>query len=150
MIARIPNPVRTRKDGVEIVSSVDKAQFTMHELIRAANRATGAHLRRRMLREVRKMPGMRRNRRAGRAFQYWARRRETDLIIGSKHNTWYGADQELGNKNQPKRGIIRGTVMAEIDEIRKIQGQFISAIEDDNKARALIDEDNEGDNNEND
>ncbi|MGJ9381805.1 hypothetical protein [Salipaludibacillus sp. CF4.18] len=149
-MARIPNPVRTRKDGVEIVSSVDKAQFTLHELIRAANRATGAHLRRKMLKEARKMPGMRRNRRLGKAFQYWARRRETDLVIGSKHNTWYGADQELGTSSQPKRGIIRSTVMAETENIRKIQGQFISAIEDDNRARAAIDTDNEGDNNEND
>ncbi|WP_416149502.1 hypothetical protein ACM26V_00435 [Salipaludibacillus sp. HK11] len=149
-MARIPNPVRTRKDGVEVVSSVDKAKFTLHELIRAANRATGAHLRRRMLREARKMPGMRKNRRLGAAFQYWARRRETDLVIGSKHGTWYGSGQELGTKNQPKRGIIRSTVMAETDAIRKIQGQFISAIEDDNRARAEIDTENEGDNDEND
>ncbi|WP_209121512.1 hypothetical protein [Alkalihalobacillus sp. BA299] len=149
-MARIPNPVRTRKDGVEIVSNVDRAQFTIHELIRAANRAVGGHLRKRMMREARKMQGMKRNRRVGRAFQYWARRRETDLIIGSKHNTWYGAEQELGTRGQPKRAIIKDTVMAEVNEIRKIQGAFLSAIEDDNRARGLIDTEDEGKNDEND
>lgn len=149
-MARIPNPVKTTKDGVEIISSVDKAQFTLTELIRAANRAVGAHLRKVMLREVRKLPRMKRSKRPGRAFQYWARRRETDLIIGSKHETWYGADQEIGTRNQPKRGIIKNAVLKEVDNIRTIQGQYLSAIENDNKAMALIDTEEEGKNDEND
>jgi len=48
--------------------------------------------------------------------------------------------QELGDRNQPARHILRGTVMENIDEIRKIEGQYLSAIEDENKALALIDE----------
>ena len=80
------------------------------------------------------------------AFQYWVRKRDGDLQIGIKHGTWYGADQELGSKNQPRRAILRDTVYENVSEIQKIQGQYLSAIEDELKAIALIDENNEGDN----
>ncbi|MBU9724126.1 MULTISPECIES: hypothetical protein [Bacillaceae] len=149
-MARIPRTVKIKKDGVEFTSNVDKANFLIHELIRAALMDVAKLLRRRLLQKARKMPGMRRNRRLGKAFQYWVRRRETDLIFGSKHDTWYGADQELGTRNQPARGLIKGTVMENMDDIRRIQGQYLSAIEAENKAIGLIDPDNEGDNDEND
>lgn len=53
--------------------------------------------------------------------------------------TWYGADSELGTKNQPARNILRSTVWENIDEIQRIQGQYLSAIQDENKALSLID-----------
>lgn len=128
------------KDGVKFESSVDRAQYTLTELSRAALRDTAKFVRRKMNDEVRKRPGMRRNRRPYRSNQYWVRRRETDLQVGYKHDTWYGADAEQGMNNQPARNILRKSVYDNIDEIRRIQGQYLSAIENDNRAKGLIDE----------
>ena len=80
------------------------------------------------------------------------RKIETDLQVGIKHNTWYGVLQELGEAgaavlhgraftaHQPKRGILMSSTQDNIDEIRKIEGQYLSAIEDENKALGLISE----------
>lgn len=135
-----PSVVKINRDGVEFTSNVDRVQYTLEELERAALRETAKFLRRRMVQKLKKLPGMRRGRRIYNSTQYWVRRREVDLLIGFKHGTWYGVDQELGTEGQPRRNILRGTVMEHIDEIRLIQGQYISAIEDENRALGLIDE----------
>ncbi|OIJ12659.1 hypothetical protein BKP37_12715 [Anaerobacillus alkalilacustris] len=131
---------KIKRDGVEFVSNVDRAQYTLTELTRAALRDCAKLIRKRMIEKLKKLPGMKRNRRLYRSSQYWVRRREGDLLIGFKHNTWYGADSELGKNGQPGRNILRETVYENIDEIRKIQGQYLSAIEDDNRAIGLISE----------
>ena len=74
------------------------------------------------------------------AFQYWARKKENDLLVGIKHNTWYGVGQELGDGKMPKHGILYSTVHDNIDKIREIQGQYISAIGDDVRAKKLAEE----------
>lgn len=61
-------------------------------------------------------------------------------MIGHKHATWYGSDSELGENGQPARNFLRDVVYNNIDQIRTIQGQYLSAIEDDNRAKGLIDE----------
>ncbi len=129
-----------KRDGVEFVSSVDRAQYTILELIRAAQRDVARLIRRRMIEKLRLLPGMRRSRRLYGSTQYWVKSREGVLQIGFKHDTWYGVDQELGTRNQPARGILRQTVMENIDQIRIIQGKYLSAIEDENKVLGLIDE----------
>jgi len=131
---------KVKKDGVEFISSVDRIQYTIEELSRAALRDVAKLVRKRMVQKLKKLPGMKRSKRIYNSTQYWVRKRETDLQIGFKHDTWYGVHQELGDRNQPARHILRGTVMENIDEIRKIEGQYLSAIEDENKALALIDE----------
>ena len=92
-----------------------------------------------MLEKLRVLPGMKKNRRIYASTQYWVRKKDADLQIGFKHNTWYGMYQEQGSKNQPKRSILRSTVMENIDEIQKIQAQYLSAITNDS-AESLIDE----------
>ncbi len=131
---------RVNKNGVKFISNVDRANYTMKELQRAALRDTAKFIRKRMIEKLKKLPGMKRNKRIYNSTQYWVRSRETDLQIGFKHDTWYGVQQELGTSNQPKRSILKDTVHENIDEIRKIQGQYLSAIEDSNKAKGLIDE----------
>ena len=83
---------------------------------------------------------MKRHRRVYNSTQYWVRRRETDLQIGYKHDTWYGVLQELGSKNQPKRSILRDTVYDNIGLIQQIEAQYLSAIEDEMRAQSLINE----------
>lgn len=131
---------KVSKDGVTFKSNVDRAQYLIHELIRAALRDTAKFLRKRMIQKLKMLPGMKRNRRLYKSTQYWVRRRESDLIMGFKHNTWYGAESELGTSKQPARGILRNTVYENIDQIRIIQGKYLSAIENENKALGLIEE----------
>lgn len=130
---------KVTKDGITFVSNVDKAQYTIDELTRAALRDVAKLIRKRMVDKLRALPGMKRNRRVYRSTQYWVRKWESDLQIGFKHNAWYGAKSELGAEGQPARGILRDTVFENIDEIRKIQSQYLSAITTDS-AGSLIDE----------
>src|SRR5690625_3417353 len=132
---------RVNKNGVKFIDSVDRVNYTINELTRAALRDTAKFVRKKAVDQVRELPGMRRSRRPYRSTQYWVRRRETDLQVGFKHDTWYGVEQELGTNNQPARNILRNSVYPHIDQIRIIQGQYLSAIEDENRAIGLIDED---------
>ena len=127
------------KDGIKFTSNVDRIKYMLVELQRAALRDTAKLIRKRMIVKLRKLPGMKRNKRIYKSTQYWVRKRETDLIVGFKHNTWYGALSELGQKGQPARNILRGTVMENIDDIKRVQGQYLSAISDENRALGLID-----------
>jgi hypothetical protein len=131
---------KIKKDGIEYTSDVDRAKYLLVELQRAALRDTAKLVRRRMIDKLKELPGMKKNKRIYNSSQYWLRRKETDLQIGFKHGTWYGTDQELGTKNQPRRGILRDTVYENIDNIRIIQGKYLSKIESENRALGLIDE----------
>jgi len=131
---------KVTRNGVEFTSNVDRAQYTITELVRAALRDSAKVIRRRSLDKARKLPGLRRGKRPLNAFQYWLRKREGDLLVGIKHGTWYGVDQELGTNLQPKRGILKNSVYDNIDIIRQAQAQYLSAIENENSAFALIDE----------
>src|SRR5690625_3116761 len=93
-----------------------------------------------MVEKLRKLPGMRRSKRIYSSTQYWVRRIEADLQIGFKHDSWYGARSELGDSNQPARGILRDTVFENIEQIRIIQGKYLAAIEDENRLLGLINE----------
>ena len=143
-IMGVPSPVKFKKGNVEYISRVDRTKYLITELTRAALRDVGKYVRHKQLNEVRKLKGFRRGKRPLRAFQFWVRRRDGDLLVGIKHNTWYGVAQELGSSKQPKRQIVRNSVYNNIDEIRKIQGQYLSAIEDENKALGLISEEEYG------
>jgi hypothetical protein len=131
---------KVKKGGVEFTSSVDRAKYLLVELQRAALRDVAKFIRKRMIEKLKKLPGMRRSKRIYKSTQYWVRKKETDLLLGFKHDSWYGAKQETGTSKQPKRGILRDTVFENIDQIQIIQGKYLSAIEKENKAKGLIDE----------
>lgn len=133
--------IKIKKNGVEYVSNVDRVQYTLNELTRAALRDTAKFIRKLLIQELKKLPGMKRNRRIYRSTQYWVRRKETDLQVGFKHDSWYGADSELGTKGQPARGLLRSTVYKNIPEIRKIQSQYLSGISAENPSLAGTSED---------
>lgn len=131
---------KIKKDGIEFTSNVDRVQYTIQELSRAALRDVAKLIRKRMIEKLKKLPGMKRNKRLYKSTQYWLRKWEGDLQIGFKHDSWYGARSELGTHGQPARNILRETVYENIDEIRRIQAQYLSAVEDKLKAQSLIDE----------
>lgn len=140
-MARLPRTTRTTRDGVEWISNIDRTQFTFKRLQAAALTEVGKFIRKKLLEKAKLRPNMRRSKRNAKAFQYWNRKREGDLQIGIKHNTWYGVQQELGTRNQPRKAILVNTVMENITDIRRIMGIYISSIEDQNRADGLIDED---------
>ena len=120
--------MKINKDGVKFESNVDAIKYALVELERAALRDTAKFIRKRMIEKLKALSGMKKNKRIYSSSQYWVRKRETDLQIGFKHNTWYGVLQELGDRGQPKRNILRSTVMENIDEIQRIQAQYLSAL----------------------
>jgi hypothetical protein len=145
-MANVPSAVKFTKNGVEFTSNVDRVNYTIQELSRAALRDVGKYV----IRQARTASKARphaskiliKSRFYGKsgAFSFWVRKQETDLLVGIKHNTWYGALQELGDGKQPKRGILTAAVQENIDQIRLIEGQYLSAIEDENRALGLIDD----------
>lgn len=136
--------IRINKKGVQYVSSCDKAQYTIQELTRAALRDVGKFLCRRCNEKLQELRGLRKSKRAlgkNSTMQYWARKKECDLQIGSKWDVWYGTGQELGTSKMPKLAIITTTAKENIAEIIKIQSQYLSALESEARALALINED---------
>ena len=135
--------VKFKKGNVEYTSNVDRTQYTIAELSRAALRDVGKYVSRMCNAEAMKLPGLKKSRRVrGKtsAFQYWVRKQEGDLQVGIKHGTWYGEQQELGTKRQPKRGILRNTTEGNIQKIIEIESQYLSALEDEAEALSLISE----------
>lgn len=144
----IPSPMKFKKDGVEFTSSVDRCNYTIRELTRAALRDVGRYVVRQCTRKARRLEGLGRTRYIQKRFQFWVRKQEGDLLVGI-HNvmknknpgeTWYGMDQELGLNGQPKRAFLHDSVYENIRTIRDIEAQYLSAIEDEQRALALIDE----------
>lgn len=78
---------RIKKGGVTLISNVDKANYTIRELTRAAQRDTARFVRRKAVNKLKKLPGMRRSKRIYSSTQYWIRSKELDLQIGFKHGT---------------------------------------------------------------
>ena len=144
----IPSPMKFKKDGVEFTSSVDRCNYTIRELTRAALRDVGRYVVRQCTRKARRLEGLGHTRYIQKRFQFWVRKQEGDLLVGI-HNvmknknpgeTWYGMDQELGLNGQPKRAFLHDSVYENIRTIRDIEAQYLSAIEDEQQALALINE----------
>ena len=131
----VPSVVKFKKDCVEYTSKVDRTKYLLSELIRAALKDTGRYVCRMTRKQIRKRTG-----RLSKNTQYWVRRKSQDLQVGFKPGGWYGMYQELGTEKKPKIGALKNAVMLNLDEIRRIQGQYLSVIEDENRAMNLIDE----------
>ena len=130
--------VKFKKGNIVYTSSVDRAQYTIQELTRAALRDVGKFVARTCNKTAMRLPGLKKSRRVrGRssAFQYWVLKREGHLQVGIKHGTWYGEQQELGTRNQPKRGILRNSVYDNIPTIIEIESRYLSELE---RAQRLI------------
>ena len=143
----VPSVTKITKNGVTFTSSVDRANYCIEELTRAAMKDVGRFITRQCAQQVRGISKyLRRMRYGPKRYQYWVRRQECDLILGVE-NTKYGAEtawwadqSELGTDRQPKRGILRSAVYDNISTIRDIEAQYLSAIEDENRALSMIDE----------
>lgn len=130
---------KIKKGNVEFISSVDRINYTLNELTRAALRDVGKFICNKFRS---KYYGIfkRKKGKVGRYTQYWVRKKECDLQVGLKPFAFYGGFQELGSSKTEKLGLLQKTVEENIDQIRLIQGKYLSAIEDENRALGLIDE----------
>lgn len=128
--------MKINKDGVTFTESVDRANYFITELTRAAMKDVAKYILRIVRGNVRGISNQTRKMRyAAMRYQYWVRKKECDLQIGIENtqrgaNTAWWADQsELGTAGQPTRGFLRGAVYDNIDMIRTIEAQYLSAIE---------------------
>ena len=135
------------KNGVEFVSSVDRANYLITELTRAAMKDVAKFVLRIVRANVRAISSQTKKMRyAGMRYQYWVRKRECDLQLGIENtkfgaeSAWWADQSELGTGNQPKRGFLRAAVYDNIATIRQIESQYLSAIEDEAGAEAMVDE----------
>lgn len=127
--------VKINRDGVEYISSVDRVNYTISELTRAALRDVGKFICKRTRQSIRRRTG-----KLARNTQYWVRKKDCDLQVGFKPGGFYGGFPELGTERQPKVGALYGTVKDNIKTIRDIEAQYLSAIEDEQRALSLISE----------
>ena len=132
--------VKFKKGNVEYVSNVDRVQYTMEELSRAALRDVGKYICNRFRSNYYGI-FKRKKGKVGRYTQYWVRKKECDLQIGIKPFAFYGAFQEFGSSKTPKLGLLRQTVDENIAKIVEIESKYLSALEDEAKALSLIKED---------
>lgn len=131
----VPSVVKIKRDGVEYTSRVERTKYLLSELVRAALKDTGRYICKMTRKQIRRRTG-----RLAKNTQYWVRKRDMDLQVGFKPGGWYGMYQELGTEKKPKIGALKNAVMLNLTEIRRIQGQYLSTIEDENRALGLIDE----------
>ncbi len=136
----LPKYTKITKNGVEYLSGLDRCQYSIKELSRSALRDVGKFVCKKARSVLPKQTG-----RARKNLQYWVRSKQPqpDLQIGYKPGGFYGGFYETGTSRTPKLAPIYGAVSGNIDEIRKIEGQYLSAIEDENKVLGLINEDEE-------
>ena len=133
----LPDYTKITKNGVEYIDGTDRCKYTIKELTRAALRDVGKFIAKKARAALPRRTG-----RARRYLQYWVRSKQDipDLRIGYKTMGFYGGFYETGTSKTPKLAPIYSAVADNIDEIRKIEGQYLSAIEDENKALGLISE----------
>lgn len=134
----VPSSVKFSRNGVELLNNCDRVNYTIKELTRAALKDTGKFICKETRKRVARKTG-----RLAKNTQYWVRSKSGDLQVGFKPGGFYGGFQELGTQKQPKIGALQNTVNDNIGMIRKIQAQYLSAIEDENRALSLIDESEE-------
>ena len=139
--------VKLSKKGVEYTSSVDRVNYTITELTRRAMMDVGRFILYEVAAKVRGINKFTKKARyAPKRYQMWVPKRENYLVLGIENtkkgaNTAWWADQsELGTDGQPRRGFLTETVRDNIDKIREIEAQYLSAIEGENSAIALINE----------
>lgn len=137
--------MKINKNGVQFTESVDRANYFITELTRAAMKDVARYILRIVRANVRGINNQTRKMRyAALRYQYWVRRKECDLQLGIENtargadSAWWADQAELGSAGQPKRGFLRSAVYDNIGMIRTIEAQYLSAIETEDES--LIDE----------
>lgn len=141
--------VKINNNGIEFTDSVDKANYYIFELTRAALRDVSRFVRKRFREEYYKT-FKKHTRQGPKAISYVIYSSKKTLYpraeIGIKHAAngkpvpgFYTYFHEVGTAKEPKRGLLQSVVESNIDQIRQIEAQYLSAIENEQEADSLID-----------
>lgn len=142
-MARIPRrKIKITRDGVQYEDSIDLTQYTIYELTCAALRDVGKLITRRFKQNFYKQL----KKRTGKVTsycQYWVRKNlnyqeHPDVLIGIKPGGFYGGFQELGTEYQPKLGILQHTTIENIDEIVRIEGEYLTALNEESPLSNIV------------
>lgn len=130
----LPKAVKISKNGVEIISNVDRIQYTLKELERAALRDVGKLVCKRTRQKIKRRSG-----RLAKNTQYWVRSKQEvpDLQVGFKPGGFYGLYQEIGTNKYPKIGALSDAAESNIKDIIKIEQQYLSAVGTEEAERKL-------------
>ena len=142
--------VKLKKDGIVYTSNVDKCKYYIFELSRAGLRDVGKFCTKKF-RESFYSKFKRHTGDAGKATRYKVYsnkktkfpRAEIGLPHAHKGNPvdgFYAYFQEVGSSKQPKLGILANVVQSNVDEIIKIESQYLSALETEARVQQLISE----------
>lgn len=121
----LPKAVKITKNGVEFVSNVERLQYTLKELERAALRDVGKLVCKRTKQKIKRRTG-----RLAKNTQYWVRSKQKvpALQVGFKPGGFYGLYQEIGTSKSPKIGALSNAAEDNISDIIKIESQYLSGI----------------------
>lgn len=122
---------RSGKSELRFENKINQAEYLITELSRAALRDTAKFVRKLTIQETKTLRGMKRLKRPYN-LQYWVRKRETDLLIGFKHDAWYSTGAERGKFKMRERNFLRNTVYENVGKIRQIQSQYLTALNAEN------------------
>ena len=136
--------VKVKKNGVEYTSNVDAAEYYIFELSRAALRDVAKFVkvkwRENYYAHFKKHTGD-----AGRAISSvvlsGAKTKYPRVEIGLKQGKidgFYAYFQEFGTSKTPKLGILTETVESNIAQIVEIESKYLSGLESEAEALALI------------
>ena len=130
----LPKAVKITKNGVEIISNVERIQYTLKELERSALRDVGKLVCKRSRQKIKRRTG-----RLAKNTQYWVRSKQKipDLQVGFKPGGFYGLYQEIGTNKYPKIGALSDAAESNIKDIIKIEQQYLSAVGTEEAERKL-------------
>lgn len=139
--------VKIRGTNVEYISKVDFACYNIYELSRAAMRDVGKFLANSIRAGLRKMPGSKQDKEV-KSFTAGHITYKVPynpdglpyLQVGTKPESWYNEEHELGSSKKPKFGILKKTAQDNIAKIIEIESKYLSALEDEARALSLINE----------
>lgn len=140
---------KINKDGVQFISNVDRVQYTMKELERAALRDTAKFIRKQMKELVPVYRGVLKSNIAS-----WLKKSkdtgDVTLHVGiyspkiakqkGKIPAYHTHLLEFGTVKMRPQPFLRPATYNNIQMIREIQGKYLSYIEDEEKAKGVIDE----------
>lgn len=116
---------RTANWSFKYKDSVDRSKYTLRELSKGALRAIARLVRAEMLVWVREFRGMTKHRRPGNAYKYDDKIYEPSVKIGITHKTWYGLNQETGEKGMPQRKVLLISAYRKIPDMQQIALKYI-------------------------
>ena len=138
--------VKVKKGNVEYTSNVDACQYYIHELTRAALRDVAkfvkAEFKRVYYDYYEKHSG-----KGGKVLSYKVISSKSTTaprvqigLSGKKVDGFYAFFQEFGSSTTPKLGLLTNTVEDNIPKIVEIESKYLSGLEDEAQALAMIDE----------